>query len=244
MTPGRISLKTSSMAKNRQQPTNKHRSKDWKNPVFPSAEEPIPFVNLELANLEPNGEGVSIFGDRAQSRARSHMTSSTLSVKTKLTKDALRTGKVLAQVDSQFILLLVPSDGPGASGLDTLVIVDQHAADERCRVEQLFQQLCEPATETDSITSNLGFRSSIRSTELPKPISFNLPAQEARHFRAQAGLLCPVGHRLRHVDPSARRRRVGKRSRSRRCRHAGVPARGVRPGAAGGHPARRDGVGR
>jgi DNA mismatch repair protein MLH3 len=201
MTPGRISLKTNSTAK-KSTPWLDNLLKDWKNPVFPSAEEPIPFVNPELPNLEPNGEEVSIFGDRAQSRARSHLTSSTLSVKTKLTKDALRTGKVLAQVDSQFILLLAPSDGPGASGLDMLVIVDQHAADERCRVEQLFRQLCEPATETDSITSNLGFRPSIRSTELPKPISLNLPAQEARHFRAQAGHFARWGI-LYDMDPSA-----------------------------------------
>ena len=217
MMPGRISLKTSSMAK-KSTPWLDNLLRDWKNPVFPSARRnPIPFVNPELPNLEPNGEGVSVFGDRAQSRARSHMTSSTLSVKTKLTKDALRTGKVIAQVDSQFILLLVPSDGPGASGLDTLVIVDQHAADERCRVEQLFQQLCEPATSTDSITSNLGLRSSIaarncrnryRSTSRRRRLAISAPRRATLPGGASS---------TTWIRPRTTARR--KRSRSRRCRH-------------------------
>jgi DNA mismatch repair ATPase MutL len=183
-TSGRISLKTSSTPK-KSTPWLDNVLENWKNPVFRSAEEPIPCVNVELSTQEPTRLEVSLFSDVACA-AKSHLTNSTLPGKTKLTKEALRLGKVVAQVDSQFILLLVASDPLDAHNLDMLVMVDQHAADERCRVERLFHELCEPA-EAGGAVSNLGVRSSIRSTSLPKTISFKLPVQEARHFCAQAG---------------------------------------------------------
>ena len=53
---------------------------------------------------------------------------------------ALATAHVLRQVDEKFILATVPG-----SGVDTcsLVLIDQHAADERIKVEAFYQQLCD-----------------------------------------------------------------------------------------------------
>jgi DNA mismatch repair protein MLH3 len=101
---------------------------------------------------------------------------------TKLTKNLLRRSRVISQVDRQFILLSIPRDEES----QVLVAVDQHAADERCRVERLFQQLCIPPDPNDGFRSNLGVRSSVRCLNLIKPLRFRLPLVEVRHFGQQA----------------------------------------------------------
>lgn len=94
----------------------------------------------------------------------------------RLSKRALAKAKVIAQVDRKFVLIkmaMVQDDGhncdDGSSKLPdevALVLVDQHAADERCQVERLYQEMCEA-----------------RTVRLPKPIHFEISAQEARLFR-------------------------------------------------------------
>jgi DNA mismatch repair protein MLH3 len=78
-----------------------------------------------------------------------------LSLQSRISKTDLKRSEVISQVDQKFILVKVPvfrarSEGaagePGSNGtggapqgnLSTaLVLIDQHAADERCRVEAL-----------------------------------------------------------------------------------------------------------
>ena len=71
----------------------------------------------------------------------------------RFSKDDLNEVVVINQVDSKFIACLLPSD-PAANGANcgpeetpqefprTLVLVDQHAADERVRVEWLQREIC------------------------------------------------------------------------------------------------------
>jgi len=56
----------------------------------------------------------------------------------------LASARVLAQVDRKFILLKLASAVSG----DALVLVDQHAASERIRVERFLTELCVPAPQT------------------------------------------------------------------------------------------------
>lgn len=60
--------------------------------------------------------------------------------KTTLTRAGLRRAKFVAQVDNKFLLVSVPSTI--ASERDLLVMIDQHAADERVRVEKFLDDLC------------------------------------------------------------------------------------------------------
>jgi DNA mismatch repair protein MLH3 len=71
----------------------------------------------------------------------------------RFSRDDLNEAVVINQVDSKFVACLLPSD-PAADGADcgsgetslelprTLVLVDQHAADERVRVEWLQREIC------------------------------------------------------------------------------------------------------
>lgn len=97
----------------------------------------------------------------------------------KLTKEGLRNAQVIAQVDKKFILIkmrgISTNDGDTEQenepekGRDLLVVVDQHAADERIRVESLFAEICtEPAEPhvSDRIQRPLVFRVTKREAEL------------------------------------------------------------------------------
>ena len=59
-----------------------------------------------------------------------------------LTPDDLRRARALGQVDRKFVACVVGADTPGAGG-GALVLVDQHAADERVRVERFLRDLCD-----------------------------------------------------------------------------------------------------
>lgn len=68
----------------------------------------------------------------------SGQTSKTL--ENRISKDALRTCEVIGQVDRKFILVKIFSNvGETGPRRFVLVLVDQHAADERCRVEELMR---------------------------------------------------------------------------------------------------------
>ncbi|ETN39019.1 uncharacterized protein HMPREF1541_07061 [Cyphellophora europaea CBS 101466] len=83
-----------------------------------------------------------------------------------LSASNLACAKVLGQVDEKFILALVPS----TESEPNLVLIDQHAADERVKVEQLYTGLC-----SDGIVA------------LRKPLILETTGDEARLFdEAQA----------------------------------------------------------
>ena len=80
----------------------------------------------------------------------------------RISKDRLRKAEVIGQVDHKFILTNVSSD----SG-SLLVLIDQHAADERCRVEDLMSRYFgESGAETEILERPLRFELSIREGQL------------------------------------------------------------------------------
>ena len=81
----------------------------------------------------------------------------------------LATAHVLRQVDSKFILASMPTSMDGTK-FTSLVLIDQHAADERIKVEEYYQQLC-----------------SGNRVSLARPIVFDISGEEAKCFnQAQA----------------------------------------------------------
>ena len=89
-----------------------------------------------------------------------------------VTRHTLSAAEVIQQVDQKFILIVVPlpqgcDETGGGKGL--IVLVDQHAADERIKFEQLCRDLCTRS-----------------STSLSRPLIFEIDETEARLLEEQS----------------------------------------------------------
>jgi DNA mismatch repair protein MLH3 len=104
----------------------------------------------------------------------------------RLSKSGLADAQVLAQVDRKFILVKLstsqtdPQNDNGKSqplpGETALVLIDQHAADERCQVEALYEEVC-----------------NVETVQLFKPLHFEVSLQEGRLFQQQRDFLMGWG---------------------------------------------------
>ncbi|KJZ73094.1 hypothetical protein HIM_07478 [Hirsutella minnesotensis 3608] len=106
----------------------------WRNPVF-----------------ETTGNGITSFNEATCMPAQPchhgngavDFEAGSMSLLGRLSRSALADAEVIAQVDHKFILVRLPiqsvSKSDGALASSSLVMIDQHAADERCRLEALFR---------------------------------------------------------------------------------------------------------
>ncbi|BFZ64562.1 DNA mismatch repair protein [Saitoella coloradoensis] len=135
----------------------------WQNPVFGNTELAIPQLS-SAAVVEIQSSQVKI------SRYFSANTSSSKNG-FRLTKKALANCVVVAQVDRKFILVKMKTEnGIEVEGEDVLVIIDQHAADERVRVERFFTELCQLDSD----------REGVRRARLDKRVVVTLSGREGR----------------------------------------------------------------
>jgi DNA mismatch repair protein MLH3 len=164
--------------------------KDWDNPVFKTSEQRIQQISLDESCGGGNHHHCSrIEVDKA-------FAGSSLSGTSKLSKDGLCHARVIAQLDRKFILAKLPNTvGLESSGTsDALVIIDQHAADERIRVEALFAELCAPPiTANRNYRSKLGHSSQIAFLALEKPAQFAISSQEDLLFTTHAARFAAWG---------------------------------------------------
>ncbi len=147
----------------------------WKNPVFEPAE---PHIERVL------NASTSFGAEPAPTQGACHGCSnlvfkgpgetSSVALPGRISRRALQNAEVVAQVEAKFVLCKVPRDTAGSDTAEMekegylLVLIDQHAADERWRVEELIksyfiaeQGSWKPQTEL-----------------LERPLRFDLPAQE------------------------------------------------------------------
>ncbi|KAJ5483867.1 hypothetical protein N7539_006067 [Penicillium diatomitis] len=112
----------------------------WQNPVFSRAEARVP--SLEFVSDIPHSVQHSRF---CQDDIVTLNETQLLRFRGKLNRQSLRLATVIAQVDRKFILAKLGSNQSkmlyDGESQGVLVLIDQHAADERCRVEQLFEDL-------------------------------------------------------------------------------------------------------
>ncbi|EEP81935.1 predicted protein [Uncinocarpus reesii 1704] len=144
----------------------------WKNTVFGLSERPIPSVKpVILSHLDHND--TRFFCKFPRSLNFENMMSSSFS--SRLTKSGLARAQMIAQIDNKFLLLkMVEYPNDNTNPQEILVLVDQHAADERVHTERLFGDLCgsSPLCPVDT-------------TSLPTPIRFRVSTEEARLFKSQ-----------------------------------------------------------
>ncbi|KAL8638800.1 MAG: hypothetical protein Q9228_004084, partial [Teloschistes exilis] len=171
--------------------------KDWKNPVFTPATGPaIPQISFEGPTLESYNNSHANCVHSSLEHAFSDASFSNFSAK--LSKSGLQDARVIAQVDKKFVLILMsPSRTPGDEAEKEtekeriLVLVDQHAADERIRVEDLLEELCtEPEPEPENLvatstSSSMDRKPGVKTAMLAKALTFQIKAQEHALFESQ-----------------------------------------------------------
>ncbi|KAI4727114.1 hypothetical protein E4T49_05183 [Aureobasidium sp. EXF-10728] len=160
----------------------------WKNPIFESQSE------QDIATAccgGPEQEALRTHELRGRHAVADSFSRAGMTDTSRLSKSALPHAQVISQVDDKFILMKLPDLARSKSqelehSRQLLVLMDQHAASERCLLETLLKDLCTPAQETSVIKSNLGCTSSIITDPVNKPLHFQIPLQEEAMFRAYA----------------------------------------------------------
>lgn len=117
--------------------------KKWTNPIFDTTEEGIPQVSFDGPTIETSDV---LHGRRhccSDLDIQKAFTQSSASFSAKLSKQGLNSARVVSQVDKKFILICIKESTNTNDRTETelLVLVDQHAADERVRVEGLLADL-------------------------------------------------------------------------------------------------------
>ncbi|KAL4870710.1 hypothetical protein BDV12DRAFT_165652 [Aspergillus spectabilis] len=140
----------------------------WKNPVFGRSERPLNALHTDPAD----DTGVDTGQNFHKLCGLDNFEVS--NYRGKLRKRDLATAQIIGQVDRKFILVKMTASSPL-----TLVLIDQHAADERCRVEGLSKELFDGDWNVQTIQVD--------------PVIFDIPAAEASMFRRQAGFFAVWG---------------------------------------------------
>jgi DNA mismatch repair protein MLH3 len=171
---------------------------NWDNPVFKPSERGIQQISLQ-GDVEDCGDQHSYLNHMHCSATDVHKAFNEAGANSaRLSKDALRTAEVISQVDKKFILVKMagsPADGNTTPSNDVMVLIDQHAADERIQVEALLSELCRPSQSSVHLgfRSNLGYSSAIDIAILEKPLQFAVSPLEYMHFGTFAKNLAAWG---------------------------------------------------
>ncbi|KAG5993210.1 hypothetical protein E4U54_003440 [Claviceps lovelessii] len=152
----------------------------WENPIFETTEPQIPAL---LQKPDATDRSAEVKGDGQRSRFFSRendvqFEAMSMNLRGRLSRRALDKAEVVGQVDRKFILLQLPLRAPthvptqapqSEPSSAALVMLDQHAADERCRLEELMSQYF-LQTDQDVVQAV--------TEPLERPIVFEMSARE------------------------------------------------------------------
>ncbi len=168
--------------------------KSWNNPVFKLCEESIPLLSFEGHSDASSGSLHGRLHPCSDFNMQKAFTESSSFSNARFSKDALSRSTFIAQVDRKFILVCMhlstekgETDDSRSRYQRFLVLIDQHAADERIRVEGLLAGLCRgPTQETSVVEGAIHPQSAIATMILAKPITFTIRHSESSIFRTYA----------------------------------------------------------
>lgn len=156
----------------------------WENPSFRRTE--VPISNL---GGDPMAQNTLNTSHNCFKGIGSLETAHIAKYRGKIHRLGLQTADVIAQVDKKFILAKVSTDttkaSAGGESHDLLLLIDQHAADERCRLEQLFEEMFLPSSGT------LGPDDGVRTVEVF--IDFEVSETEGCLFKKYTTLFTAWG---------------------------------------------------
>jgi DNA mismatch repair protein MLH3 len=179
----------------------------WENPVFKTTEPCIPSALSEKNGIDLPAQP---FGYSTWVRRSLEVRPS---IQGRVSRAALRNAEVIAQVDRKFIFAKVAIDSNAHEltipllTASTLIIVDQHAADERCRVESLMKDYFMHIDHKDfsdisgSSSDPMSEASLARTELLERPINLDLSIQDAAQFERAATHFAYWGIQYHIVPP-------------------------------------------
>lgn len=164
--------------------------KSWENPVFSYPRQEVP----DLPNDDIDASHTFFTDQHSDLDIQKFVTEPSALFSATLSKKALRDAHVISQVDRKFILIrmrLYPREEPLDRGAlvseQILVLVDQHAADERVRIEGLLSDLCTQPRQRDKVTLPCVHPiSRIETTVLARSIIFEIQEREYVLFKTHA----------------------------------------------------------
>ena len=165
---------------------------NWENPTFGTTEERIPQTSFDGLNMDSSANLYRRYHRCSYTDIHKTFVESSLSSQTKLSKKGLAAARVIAQVDKKFLLVSIDNDIVERDSENernenrVLALIDQHAADERIRVEKLFDELCTSLPLQDQpFTGGMGYgglNSAVMTTVLNKKIIFETSISERKLF--------------------------------------------------------------
>ncbi|KAJ6539720.1 hypothetical protein B0H19DRAFT_370767 [Mycena capillaripes] len=162
------------------------------NDIYAVAENKIPYLT-HLPALDPETQhdchgGGQKFSDYL--KAGQPYGDSTSASSRRFRKDDLRNAKVIDQVDRKFIACLIDDSSSTGSVATTtrrtLVLLDQHAADERVRVERFLKELCLGYLSNVNGNGRENRTALLQLRELSPPVPILLSRHEERQLRAMS----------------------------------------------------------
>ena len=165
----------------------------WENPIFAQNEDNIKQVSPSVLS----GESGQILSGRyvkcTHHEIEKAFSESSAAFSAKISAPNLANSTVLGQLDKKFILVkstAISSMNQDANAIhesQMLVLVDQHAADERYGVEALLRALCSPpSSQSSELQTVAGLNSAIDTTMLAKPIIISVTVREWGLFKSYA----------------------------------------------------------
>ncbi|KAJ5718179.1 hypothetical protein N7488_003825 [Penicillium malachiteum] len=167
--------------------------REWDNPTFARTEMPLSRFDVEANFLDV---GTSHNLTHCSGALAGALASTQVAMfKGKLQRQSLAAATIIAQVDQKFILVKLNAENVQTAGYPeaVLVLIDQHAADERCRIEQLFDEMF--------VLSNSSHDAEVRTLEID-PIAFNISSTEAGLFQKYSSFFKDWGIQYNVQDTS------------------------------------------
>ncbi|KAF2155541.1 hypothetical protein K461DRAFT_75192 [Myriangium duriaei CBS 260.36] len=161
--------------------------RSWKNPIFllPQSGDSSCFFDSSLSH---DPMRMSTTTSRTQ-WSTSEWSRSSNQAQVQLTKQGLANVEVISQVDRKYVLIRLPTM-PGSSHASSsssiLVLVDQHAASERCILESLSASLVSDCADPVPISSVDASPAGVDTSILSKPLRFQITAVEAHLLKTRA----------------------------------------------------------